>query len=164
MYLVYFAYITWQYRVPLKFYHSTFRRMFQPKLCENGQVGLRWVWPVLLTCSSTFFQNRHWKLGHRSSICWSYLGLYRDYSLDHIFFRNKTFLFFKIESWNLQHLFEKKMWNLTKFQHNQTTDRKIENKNCLNELNELKFCEVSRNFFWNKCFSFLSWKTKKFYS
>jgi hypothetical protein len=46
MYLVYFAYITWQYRVPLKFYHSTFRRMFQPKLFENSQVGLRWVWPT----------------------------------------------------------------------------------------------------------------------
>ena len=126
MYLVYFAYITWQYRVPLKFYLGTFRRMFQPKLCENGQVGLRWVWPVLLTCSSTFFQNRHWKLGHRSAICWSYLGLYRDYSLDHIFFRNKTFLFFKIESWNFS----------------------------IRCPIELKFCEVSRNSFSNRCWQF----------
>ena len=34
------------------------------------------------------------------------------------FFRNETFLFFKIESWNFQNLFEKG------FQLNQTTDRK----------------------------------------
>ena len=33
--------------------------------------------------------------------------LLRDYGLNYIFFRNKTFLFFKIESWNFQHLFEK---------------------------------------------------------
>ena len=37
-------------------------------------------------------------------------------------------------------------WDLAKFQLNQTTDRKNENKDCLIELNELKFCEVSRNY------------------
>ena len=45
-------------------------------------------------------------------------------------------------------------WNLTKFQLNQTTDRKNENNNCLNELNELKFCEVSRNSISNRCWKF----------
>ena len=34
-----------------------------------------------------------------------------------------------------------------KFQLIQTTNRMNENKECLNELNELKFCEVSRIFF-----------------
>ena len=34
------------------------------------------------------------------AICWNYLSLFREYGLDYIFFRNKTFLFFKIESWN----------------------------------------------------------------
>ena len=34
---------------------------------------------------------------------WSQFSL----DLDHIFFRNKTFLFFKIESLNFQHLFKK---------------------------------------------------------
>ena len=53
-------------------------------------------------------QNLYWKLGQQSTICWNSLGLLRDYGLNHIFFRNKTFLFFKIESWNFQHLFEKK--------------------------------------------------------
>ena len=33
-------------------------------------------------------------------------------------------------------------------------DRKNGNKNCLNELNELKFCEVSRNSFSNRCWKF----------
>ena len=41
------------------------------------------------------------------------------------FFRNKTFLFFKIDHWNFQHLFSKGIsWNLTKFQLNQTTNKK----------------------------------------
>jgi hypothetical protein len=39
---------------------------------------------------------------------WNSLGLCRDYRLNHIFFRNNTFLFVMIESWNFQHLFEKK--------------------------------------------------------
>ena len=44
-------------------------------------------------------------------------------------FRNKTFLFFKIESWDFQHLFKKGIsWNLTKFQLNQTTDKQMEIK------------------------------------
>ena len=34
------------------------------------------------------------------AIFWIYLGIFRDYGLRNIFFRNKTFLFFKIEKWN----------------------------------------------------------------
>ena len=33
-------------------------------------------------------------------------------------------------------------------------DRKNENNNCLNELNELKFCEVSRISITNRCWKF----------
>ena len=97
-------------------------------------------------------QNLHWKLGQQTPS----VGLFRDYGLNHIFFRNKTFLFFKIESWNFQHLFEKE------FQLNQTTDKKNGNKNCLNDLNELKFCEFSRIFFSNRCWKFRIsiWKNK----
>ena len=40
-------------------------------------------------------QNRRKKLGQQSAICWNYLGLFRDYDLDHIILRNKTFLFEK---------------------------------------------------------------------
>ena len=39
------------------------------------------------------------KIGTANAIC--SLGLFRDYGLNYIFFRNKTFLFFKIESWNV---------------------------------------------------------------
>ena len=42
------------------------------------------------------------KIGTANAICWNSLGLFRNYSLNHIFFRNKTFLFFKIEHWNFQ--------------------------------------------------------------
>ena len=51
-------------------------------------------------------------------------------------------------------------WNITKFQLNQTTDRKNENNNCLNEL---KFCEVSRSSISNRWWKFQLWilKNKK---
>ena len=58
--------------------------------------------PCRTTC-----QNLREKLGQQRAICWNSLGLFRDFGLNYIFFRNKTFLFFKIESWNFQHLFEK---------------------------------------------------------
>ena len=38
------------------------------------------------------------KIRTANAICWIYLGIFRDYGLKNIFFRNKTFLFFKIES------------------------------------------------------------------
>ena len=60
------------------------------------------------------YQNRHWKLGHRSAIRWNYLGLFKDYGLNHILFRVKTFLFFKIEavifSICLKKMFENRCW------------------------------------------------------
>ena len=86
-----------------------------------------------------------------------------DNGLNFFFFWNETFLLFKKLS---AAVCNKLSWNFTKFQLNETTDRKDENNNCLNELKELKFCEVSRNWFQTdaEIFSFLSWKTKQFYS
>jgi hypothetical protein len=46
----------------------------------------RKVWPKLSL-----------KIKTASAIFWIYLGILRDYGLKNIFFRNKTFLFFKIE-------------------------------------------------------------------
>ena len=46
------------------------------------------------------------KIRTASAIFWNYLGIFRDHGLNHISFRNKTFLFFKMESWNFQHLFD----------------------------------------------------------
>ena len=42
------------------------------------------------------------KIGTANAICWNSLGLFRDYGLNHIFFRNNFFLFF-----NFPHLLEK---------------------------------------------------------
>ena len=112
-------------------------------------------------------QNLPGKLGHQSAICWNSLGLYRDYSLNNIFSRNKTFLFFKIESWNFQDLFEKEFRETSQ-----------------NFISFSSFRQFLFPFFlsvvwlsWNfvrfhkiliqtdaKSFSFQSWKTKKFYS
>jgi hypothetical protein len=91
-----------------------------------------------------------------------------DNGLKNIFFRNKTFSFFKIESWNFQHLFETEFCETSQNVNSiRQLIEKNENNNCLNELNELKLCEVPQNFILNwdaESFSFLSWKTKKFYS
>ena len=54
---------------------------------------------LLMLCTN---QNLHWKLGQQTPS----LGIFRDYGLKNIFFRNKTFLFFTIESWNFQVQFE----------------------------------------------------------
>ena len=65
-------------------------------------------------------------------------------------------MFFKIESWNVSICLKKKTLNLTKFHLNWTIDRKKWNEKSLNELNQLKFCEVSHYFFSNRCWK--SWK------
>ena len=56
------------------------------------------------------------------------------------FFRNKTFLFFKIESWNFQNQFEKEFRETSQsFNSIRQPIEKNENNNCLNKLNELKW-------------------------
>ena len=55
------------------------------------------------TLTSVYFLSKPlMKIGTANPICWNYLGLFRDTSLDHIFFSNKTFLFFKIETDNFR--------------------------------------------------------------
>ena len=61
--------------------------------------------------------------------------------------RNKTFMFFKIESWKFQNLLEKKFVKPRKI----STDRKNRNDHCLNQLYKLKFCEISRNLIFKRC-------------
>ena len=46
------------------------------------------------TLTSVYFLSKpSLKIGTANTICWNYLGLFRDYGLDHICFRNKTFCF-----------------------------------------------------------------------
>ena len=74
------------------------------------------------------YQNLHWKLGQQTPSVGTLLAY-------------------------LETTAYSRLWNKSSrpFQLNQTTDRKNENKNCLNELNKLKFCEVSRYSFSNRC-------------
>ena len=96
------------------------------------------------------------KVGTANAICWKFLGLFRDYGLDNIFFLGlKLFFFFKIKSSNFQYLLDKEFRKTS--QNFNSMDRKNGNKHCLNELNEfneLKFCEVSRNSFSKRCWKF----------
>ena len=55
-------------------------------------------------------------------------------------------------------------WNPTKFQLDQTIDRKNENNNLRNKLNELRFCEVLWNYFSNRCWKIQLSKLKKYIS
>ena len=68
------------------------------------------------------------------------------------FFRNKTFLFFKIESWNFQHaVWNSISWNLTKFQLIQLIQTIFISIFSIPCLIELKFWEISRICFFNIC-------------
>ena len=66
------------------------------------------------TCYKSLLHGRYWccspkpslKIRTASAIFWDYLCMFRNYGQKNNFFRNKTFLFFRIESWNFQHLCE----------------------------------------------------------
>ena len=81
-----------------------------------------------------------------------------------LYFRNKTFLFFKIESWNFQHLFEKEFHETSQNFKSIIHPWKLK----LSEWAELvEILWGFTKFLFPKdaeTFSFLSWKTKKKYS
>ena len=80
------------------------------------------------------------------TICWNYLGLFRDYSWDHILGGMKV-LFFKLESWSFQKIIS---WNPKKFhliQHIQTICSSNFFIGCLVGLS---FCELSQFFFFEQ--------------
>ena len=90
------------------------------------------------------------KIRTANAICWNCHGLYRDYSLDHVFFRNNTFLFLKVENWKSQHLLVKQfLWDLKKFQLLHLVQKMLLHFFC-----EFKFCEVSRNNVSIRCWKF----------
>ena len=71
-------------------------------------MGIRWRFSESnCRCVVWWFRTKpSLKIRTASAIFWIYHGIFRDYSLKDILFRNKTFLFFKIEGWNFQHVFE----------------------------------------------------------
>ena len=94
------------------------------------------------------------KIKTANAICWNCLGLFRDYHLNYNFLGIKLFCFQDRQLKLLASVWKMILWNLTKFQLNQTSDTKHGNEICLNELNELKFCEVSQNSISNRCWQF----------
>jgi predicted nucleic acid-binding Zn finger protein len=88
------------------------------------------------------------KIRTAKAIFWIYLG--GTYGLKNNFFRNKTFLFFKIGSWNFQHLFEIKFRETSQHFNSLSLFK--------NRFHKIQFQKDAESF------SILSWKTKKFYS
>ena len=83
------------------------------------------------------------KIRTTSAIFWNYLGIFRDYDQNLYFWKYVKLFVFQDRMLKLSaSVWKIILWNLTKFPLNQTTDWKNGNKNCLNELNELKFCEA----------------------
>ena len=108
-------------------------------------------------------QNLHWKLGWLTPSFGSNLAV----QLKNIFFRNKTFLSFKIESWNFQHLFEIKFRETSQNFNSMSLFRQLLFSFFLSVVwlswNFVRFHEILFQTD-SESFSFLSWKTKKFYS
>ena len=107
------------------------------------------------------------KIRTTSAIFWNHLGIFRNYDLNYILFRNKTFLFFKIESLNFQHLFEKEFRETSQNFNSFSSFRQFLLSFILFVVwlswNFVRFHEIPFQTD-AESFSFLSWKTKKFYS
>ena len=129
-----------------------------------------YLWGSLISVQGNdfmiFLSKPSLKIRTPNAICWNYRDLFRDYGLNYIFFRNKPF-FFKKESWNFQHLFEKEFRESS--QNFNSIRQWIEKKEIkivwitwmswnFVRFHEILFQTDAENF------SFLSWKTKKFYS
>ena len=97
--------------------------------------------------SSSYYQNLQWKLGQQSAICWNSFGLFRDYSLNHNIFRNTTFLFFKIENWYFQHLFEREFCATSKNFNSFSPFRQFLFYFFYSLPDWVEYCEISRFFF-----------------
>ena len=125
------------------------------------------------TLDSSILRELTWakpslKIGTANAICWNSLGLLRDYSLNYIyFFKNKTFLFFKIECWSFQHLFGKEFCETSQnFNSIRQWIQNMEIEIVWMSWMSWMFVRFHEILFQTdaESFSFLSWKTKKFYS
>ena len=102
------------------------------------------------------------KIRTARAIFWNYLGIFRDYGLKNILFRNKTFSFFKVESWNFQHLFEIEFPETSQNFNSFSLFRQLLFSFFLYRLSD--WVEIWGLTISNRCwkFSFLSRKTNKF--
>jgi hypothetical protein len=108
----------------------------------------------LLFFGESLTQNLHWKLGRLTPSFGSILAVW----LKKYFFRNKTFLFFKIKSWNFQHLFEMEFCETSQNFNSFSLFRQLLFSFFLSVV---RFHEIPlQNDY--ESFSFLSWKTKDY--
>ena len=88
-------------------------------------------------------------------IWWLKKELFMVHGTLQTFYRNKTFLFVKIESWNFQQLFDlgfcKTLQNFSSLRQTFRQHFSTGNKSCPNEL---KLCEISRNDWSKRCWKY----------
>ena len=93
------------------------------------------------------------KIWSASTIFWNSLGLFRDYGVNYIFYRNNYFIF-EIESWNFQHLFEREFRKA----HKLSTHSAQSDNCCVNFFDALSdWVELLwgfTKFFLNRCWKF----------
>ena len=106
------------------------------------------------------------KIRTASAIFWIYLGLLRDYGLKFFLLGIKLFLFFKIESWNFQYLFEIEFREVSQNFKSFSSFKQLFYSIFLSVVwmswNFVRFHEI---LFQSdaESFSFQSWKTKKIF-
>ena len=100
-------------------------------------------------------QNLYWKLSQQTKLVVLILIPVHSW-FRKFFFRNKTFLFFKIQSWNFQHLFNCRSCKTTQNFSSliQRTHMQNQNKSCAYKLNELKFLFLKQ--IWSKLYGQIS--------
>ena len=95
------------------------------------------------------------KIRTASAIFWNYLGIFRDYGLKSILLGIKLFLFFKIESWNFQHLFEKEFRETSQNFNSFSSFRQFLFPHFVSIVwLNWNFMKLSRNSFSNRCWKF----------
>ena len=103
------------------------------------------IWQIVISKPSL-------KIRTANAICWNYLGLLRYYDLDHTFLGIFVFQNRKLKL--SASVWKRILWYLTKFQLIQLIETIFISIFSICCLIELKFCEISRNSFSNRCWKF----------
>ena len=123
---------------------------YQPAKCSKGTLGELDIIDESEPTKGTLFlkPKPSLKTGTANGIYWNSLGLFRDYDLNYIFWGNKTF-FFIFQDRKLKFSASVKKNFVKPHKISTQSDngyKKNVHKNCLNELNELKFKNKQKSF------------------
>ena len=100
---------------------------------------------LLSTYLATSIPKPSLKIRTSGSIFWIYLDMFREYDLENISLGIKLFCFSRQKAKTFSICLKNKFNSFTQ------PIEKNENNNYMNKLNDLKFCEVSRNLISNRC-------------